>query len=72
MTTFTEQQIADVLAEMKRQARGKSSLTGISWGPLKAIAGEDAYKVFKILRQRNLLRTEYLYDGFSTELHHFI
>jgi hypothetical protein len=32
MTTFTEQQIADVLAEMKRQARGKSSLTGISWG----------------------------------------
>ena len=70
---FTEQQIADFFAELKRQAAANGNskrLDGVFWRPLEAIAGARAYRVFSVLRDRGLAREEVLPGCFGHAVHH--
>lgn len=65
--TFTEQQISAVHAELRRQARG-GELDGINWNPLRAIAGEDAFRVMDILEARGAISHRILPGCFSHQV----
>ncbi len=68
---FTETQISDFLAELMRQAKGKSYLSGFYWVPLEKIAGPKAHEVFFILMKRGLLREEVIPGTYGDCIYHF-
>lgn len=73
-TRFTEQQISDFLAELKRQAAVQGNpkkLSGISWRRLEDIAGPEAYRVFGILEKRGAIRSETFPGLYSHTIYHF-
>lgn len=72
--SFTDKQVSDFLAELKRQAARAGDpkvLRGLCWLPLEKIAGPEAFRVFFILEDRGLLRSEVIPGTFGHTVHHF-
>ena len=69
--TYTEQQITDCFAELKRQSRDGRTIDAIYWPPLNAIAGPRSFEVVFLLQNRGLLREQVLPGCYGHSVNHF-